>query len=233
MTSLVRPVRAVPLVRRVRLVRSFTVLLTVLAAACGGGSSGPAHPSPQKSANENAPPLSTGTLAGQRVPVLPVTIVVAEDTLAQMEPFSVHAHALAWADSIVGEVLQERSPEVKWVLPAELRKVALRAPGIAPDPDHMGQGILRASKMDVVPDPLRSNLRALVALTNARFAFVPAAIGILPDSMGGVRADISMVLADIRTGQVVWRAVATGSDAKPSRALIAAIARVLPSDVGP
>jgi hypothetical protein len=165
--------------------------------------------------------------------VLPVTIVVAEDTLAQMPPFNERAHALAWADSIVGEVLQERAPEVKWVLPPELRKIALRAPGIAPDPDHMGQGILRASKMDVVPDPLRANLRALVALTNARFAFVPAAIGILPDSAGGIRADISMVLADIRTGQVVWRAVATASGAKPSRALIAAVARVLPADVGP
>ena len=37
--------------------------------------------------------------------------------------------ALLWADSLIGEAFTGLAPEVRWVLPAELRKVARRSPG--------------------------------------------------------------------------------------------------------
>src|SRR5205807_4831056 len=73
---------------------------------------------------------------------------------------------------------RERTPEVSWVLPDALRRAARRAPGIAPDPDQMGSAVLRAPDVEIVPDPLRSELRTLVALggNGGRYALVPAAL---------------------------------------------------------
>src|SRR5881296_2337486 len=72
-----------------------------------------------------------------------------------------------------------RAPEVNWLFPDELRRVARRAPGVAPNPDQMGTALLRAENLSVIPDPLRSQLRTLVALAGGgggRYALVPAAL---------------------------------------------------------
>ncbi|HXW96496.1 MAG TPA: hypothetical protein VEI47_02840, partial [Gemmatimonadales bacterium] len=124
--------------------------------------------------------------------------------------------------------LETRRPEVKWALPPELRKIARRSPTVAPDPDRMGQSLMRANSIDDVPEPLQSSLRSLVAMLNGRFALIPAAITFVPEQSGVVRSEVSMVLADSRTGKVVWRTVAWGLGATPTRALIAAMENVLP-----
>ena len=51
--------------------------------------------------------------------------------------------------------LTERAPEVKWVLPPALRKMARRSPRHCADPDQMGQAVLRSPKLKDIPDPLR------------------------------------------------------------------------------
>lgn len=140
--------------------------------------------------------------------------------------------ALARADSLVGEGLVSRSPEVNWVPPRELRKMARRSAGYLVDPDQMGQAVLRGPKIIVVPDPLRSSLRSLVAVAGGRLVLVPAAIGFGPEDDGRIRADLSLVLADARTGKVVWRSIAYGRGKSPDEALNAAIAAVLPLDGG-
>jgi hypothetical protein len=96
----------------------------------------------------------------------------------------------------------------------------------------MGQAVLRAPKMLTVPDPLRSSLRSLMAVAGGRVALVPAAIGFGPEPDGQIRADLSLVLADARTGKVVWRSVAYGRGKSPDQALNAALAAVLPLDNG-
>jgi hypothetical protein len=176
-------------------------------------------------------PLATASLAGQTIAVLPLTLVVADPAL---ESDSLYARykdrrtALLRADSLVGEGLQARSPEVNWVLPPRLRKIARRASGVVDDPDQMGQAILRSPKMEKVPDPLRSSIRGLVALAGGRMALVPAALGFGPESNGQIRADLSLVLTDSRSGKVLWRTLAYGRGASPDQALNAAIAAVLP-----
>src|ERR1700694_5605931 len=128
-------------------------------------------------------PLATTALAGQTIAVLPITLVVADPAL---ESDSLYARykdrrtALLRADSLVGQGFQARSPEVNWVLPPQLRKIARRAAGVVDDPDQMGQAILRSPNLVKVPDPLRSSIRSLVALVGGRLALVPAALGFGP-----------------------------------------------------
>jgi hypothetical protein len=180
--------------------------------------------------------LETGRLAGQTIAVLPLTLVVADPAL---ESDSIYAQyrerrpALLRADSLVGAGLENRAPEVSWVLPPQLRKVSRRSAGFVEDPDQMGQAILRSPGLTKVPDPLRSSLRGLVALVGGRVALVPASLGFSPEPTGQVRADLTLVMADARSGKILWRSVAHGRGASPDQALAAAMAAVLPATAGP
>lgn len=206
--------------------------LALVTLACGGK---PAAPTPARTSappREPIKPLITSSLAGQQIAVVPITLVIATDTLARIAPLTDRVRALAWADSLIGEGFLARGPEVKWVLPPDLRKVARRAPTVAPDPDRMGQSLLRSPELKDIPDPLRSQLRSLMALVGGRFVMVPAALSFVPDTSGAIRAELSLVLADTRTGKVLWRTVAWGLGATPADALSAAMATVLPVGLG-
>jgi hypothetical protein len=209
--------------------RSLALLMTLGAPAClGAQKEAPPPPSPP------APPvatLSAAAFSGQTIAVLPITLVVADPALQSDSTYASyrdHRSALLRADSLVGAGLQTRGPEVNWVLPPQLRKVARRAAGFVEDPDQMGQAILRSPKLTSVPDPLRSSLRGLMAVVNGRVALVPASLGFGPESDGRVRADLTLVLADSRTGKVIWRSLAYGRGKSPDEALNAAVAAVLP-----
>jgi hypothetical protein len=177
-------------------------------------------------------PVPTQGLAGQQVAVLPLTLLAVEPPAASddslLAPYRDRRPGLLRADSIIGEALVGRGPEVRWVLPPALRKIARRAPGIVDDPDQMGQALLRSPKVRDVPDPLRASLRNLVAVAGGRVAMVPAALGLTREPAGGVRAELSLVAADTRSGKVVWRSIATGAGATPDAALTAALDAVLP-----
>jgi hypothetical protein len=175
-------------------------------------------------------------LAGQTIAVLPLTLVVADPGLESDSLYAAYQQrrpALLRADSLIGQSLENRAPEVPWVLPPQLRKISRRAAGFVDDPDQMGQAVLRAPNLTKVPDPLRSSLRGLVALTEGRMALVPASLGFGPESDGTVRADLTLVLADARNGKVLWRSVAYGRGRTPDQALKAAMAAVLPANAGP
>jgi hypothetical protein len=177
-------------------------------------------------------PVPTQGLAGQEIAVLPLTLVATDPALQSDSALALHRDrraTLTWADSTIGEALVGRAPEVRWVLPAELRKVARRSPGIVNDPDQMGQAVLRAPKMHTVPDPLRSSLRNLMAVVGGRVAMVPASLAFAADSTAGrMHAELSLVAADTRTGKIIWRSVALGSGSTPDAALTAALDAVLP-----
>jgi hypothetical protein len=182
------------------------------------------------------PTLPTASLAGQTIAVLPITLVAADPALesdSSYAPYKDRRAALLRVDSLIGEGFQTRGPEVSWVLPPQLRKIARRSAGFVDDPDQMGQAVLRSPKMTKVPDPLRSSLRALVALVGGRLALVPASLGFGPEPNHQVRADLTLVLADARNGKVLWRTVAYGRGASPDQAVTAALAAVLPVSGGP
>jgi hypothetical protein len=185
---------------------------------------------------QSAPPklpkaLNTLALAGEAIAVLPLTLTAVDPALTRDSTLVALRDRRAlrrWADSVIGEGLAERAPEVSWVLPPKLRQIARRNPGMVAEPDQMGQSILRSPKLKRVPDPLRTNLRSLTSFTGGRFAVVPAALAFVRDTSGSLRADLSIALADTRTGAVAWHAVTWGMGSSPDEALYAALAAVLP-----
>ena len=184
-------------------------------------------------AQGQAPPLPVPTqgLAGQQVPLIPLTLLAidpAAENDSLFAPYRDRRPALLRADSLIGEAFEARGPEVKWVLPPALRKVARRAPGIVDDPDQMGQALLRSPKLKDVPDPLRASLRKLTAVAGGRVVMVPAALGFSRGPDGRPHAELSLVAADTRSGKVLWRSLAIGSGATPDAALTAALDAVLP-----
>jgi len=198
--------------------------IVIIALALAAGPAGAQQP---------APTVPTEALAGQQVALLPLTLIAADSTLQAdtlYAPYRDRRPALLWADSLIGEAFTGRAPEVRWVLPPELRKLARRSPGIVGDPDAMGQAMLRAPKVRDIPDPLRSSLRNLMAVAGGRVALVPAALGFGREADGRLRADLSLVLADTRSGKVLWRSVVIGRGAAPPVALQAALESALPVD---
>jgi len=206
----------------------FSLLLLAL-AACAPATGGQAQSTNAQVERElKRSGLAREALAGQRVAVLPLTHIVRDtaltDTLVRLPRETV----LAWADSLLAESLAERAPEVEWVFPDELEKSARKAAGMIPEPDKMGQSVMRSPQLKSVPDPLRGNLRTLMGIVGGRYAFIPASVRFAPDS-GAIQATIEAVLADTRTGQVGWRTSnATGRGATPAAALTAAVAAFLP-----
>ena len=176
-------------------------------------------------------PVPSQGLAGQQVALVPLTLVATDPAFQSDTLFNAYRDrraTLTWADSVIGEAFVSRSPEVKWVLPPALRKVARRSPGIVGDPDQMGQAMLRAPKLKEVPEPLRASLRNLMAVVGGRVAMVPAALSFSPDSTGRVRASLSLVATDTRAGKIVWRSTALGTGPTPAAALTAALYEILP-----
>lgn len=200
-----------------------------LTAGCGrAAAQQESQPKPQRFEN-NA--LSVVPLAGQQVPLLPITMVVADTSVERdsaWAPWRGRAAALARGDSLITDELTMRGPEIGWVPPNELRKLARRAPGMLSDPGSMGQAMLRAPKLERIPDGLASSLRKLVAMAGGRMVFVPAALGFSRAADGRVRADLALVLVDTRRNTVAWRSQAVGHGADPDEALRAALTTVFP-----
>ena len=222
-------------------IRSLALLISLAAPGCAGAQRDPFTTSTAPSSTtapastEPVAILPTSTISGQTVAILPITLLVADPTLQADSSYAAYADrrvALARADSVVSEGIVSRAPEVNWVPPRELRQMARRSAGYLVDPDQMGQAVLRGPKILKVPDPLRSSLRSLMAVAGGRLALVPAAIGFGPEPDGQIRADLSLALADARTGKVVWRSLAYGRGKSPDQALNAALAAVLPLDNG-
>lgn len=173
--------------------------------------------------------IATEALAGQVVGVLPLTHMSRDTALRDSLLMGPRANVLRWADSVLGETLLEQNPEINWMLPPELRRASRKAAGMVPEPDRMGQSVMRSPKLDQVPDPLRGYLRTLMGVAGGRFVFIPSSIVAGKDSVGAIRLTLMAVLADTRTGKVVWRSSnATGTAGTPAEALLAAVKTFLP-----
>ena len=213
------------------LVRGVWCVVVVAGISCGGS----AKASPEQTpAPAPTAPLPTAGLAGQRVALFPLTLVAAEDSLRWDSLVRDRRVTLTRADSVIGELLAGRAPEVTWVTPEELRKSARRAVGIATDPDQIGGSVLRAEELAIVPDPLRSQLRTLAGLVGSRFAVVPAALVYKRRPRAPTApllvatAELSIVMVDVRMGRVVWRTIARGEGADAWTALTAAVKSLTP-----
>jgi hypothetical protein len=198
-----------------------TLVFSLLITACGGTRSA-ADVEPQRTA-----PLPTAGLAGEPVSVYPVTLMLAEDSLGWQDYVQPRREALDRADSLIAAFLTERAPEVNWMLPADLRRAAGRAPGMLRDPDKMGTSILR-TPFDRTPDPLRSQMRTLSGVVGGNYALVPASLIFYAESGGRGRAELTLVIVDVRLAQTSWRTVATGKGSDPWQATWEALKTLAP-----
>lgn len=178
--------------------------------------------------------LATDALAGQVVVVLPLTMVVTDPRIPGGTGAEARTRTLRWADSLLGDMLLERAPEAQWVLPPALRRTAERAVGLMPSPDQMGQSVMRSPTLTTTPDPLRSYLRSLLALsTGARYAFIPAALYLTPGTGDSLTVQLSAVVTDGRLGRVLWRTLAVGKGETAEQAFRAALGTILEAGVPP
>jgi hypothetical protein len=207
----------------------------LVAVGCGSKKSNQT-PTPEPTA-----PLPTAGIAGQRVALMPLALVGAEEALQWDALIGERRATLDKSDSIIATLLGARAPEVTWVGPAELRHIARRAPGIAPDPDQMGTPFLRASNVIDVPDPIRSQLRTLMGLAGGRYVLVPAGLVFrvvspeaAPRGSPALRprhlavAELSVVMIDSRIGRIGWRTIARGEGDDPWTALSRAVKSLTP-----
>jgi hypothetical protein len=176
-------------------------------------------------------PLLTASIAGQGVALLPVTLVIAEAPVRTGELAQERVALIRFADSLFIEGMLTRAPEIQWIPPADLRRMARRSGGLVADPDRMGQAVMRSWSLTSVPDPLRSNLRKLVSIAGgSRYAFIPASVVFRADSAAPLGADLSVLLADTRTGRVVWRSMAKGAGGSAAEAIERAIETIFPPE---
>jgi len=173
-------------------------------------------------------PLPTLSLAGRTVSLYPLTMLLPEVALGWDSTLSPHSTALRYADSLIAQALTQRAPEVQWVLPETLRRAARRAPGLLQDPDQLGTAVMRDTRLSRLPDPLRSQLRMLTGAAGDRLVMIPASLLFYQDSTGGGRAELTLVLADVRTGDVAWRSVGKGVSDAPWPALRMALETIVP-----
>ncbi len=146
-------------------------------------------------------------------------------TLPDLEPR--RGALLQEANSALDTAVRLTGRGVTWMGLEEQRRAARRNPTLGIEPDQLATAYLVGSTVDRVPDPLWGQVRSLGAITGARFAVVPAAVRVSGTS-GAFTASYIVVVADIRTGNVMFRARATGRPmATAEAALVSAAGTVI------
>jgi len=164
-------------------------------------------------------PIPTGALSGNAVLFFPVGGVLLGDSLAALAVR--RGDLLDRAMAVVDSAVRRDARGITWTGLAEMRAAIRRSPAVAiADPASVPTGFLLAERVEVVPDPLWSSLRALAALSGARMALIPVVVK-LDGSAGAVRASYVFALIDTRLGQMVWRGRVAGSAAPTAEEALA------------
>ena len=173
-------------------------------------------------------PAAQPPLAGfvsERIIVLPVQLLRA-DTGAFVDPLRWGAFRRELDDSI-GSAIAERGVGKNWAYAADVLKSARRNAAYTSDPYALGAQPMRDAPIksgDKIPSLFGSNLRALIALGDTRFALLP--IEVVFQKNGGLqRAALRLALVDGRSGLFVWvGAVASDPAASLTPAIVTSLA---------
>lgn len=208
--------------------RHSVVLLSVLFAACAHRAPEPATPT-DPFVYLGVAQIPVSGLAGGGALLFPVDGILFGDSLTALA--ARRGDLRDRAGAVLDSVLARDAREVTWHDQEAMRRMLRRAPGVASDPTDLPTGFLLGRKVEGIPDPLWSSLRALGALSGARVAVIPVAVR-LGGRTGAVNATYAVAIVDVRVGQLVWRGKVTGPDApSPEAALTAAAAAAVPSGI--
>jgi hypothetical protein len=207
------------------MLRPLTLLIATMLgiAACAGSRAAPAAaPAPAPDAR----PL--GALSAQHV------IVVPAQRFSNASGIAMQGSARDLLDALDGEIataLGERGMRGMWAFAGDVARSAQRSPTLAPDPRTLAVNELTLDRRKagaLLTEPLASQLRALGALHDARYALVPVELRIQPLGAGSARGVLRAALVDARQSQVRWAGdVAGDSSAVLGPALAASVARHL------
>jgi hypothetical protein len=145
-------------------------------------------------------------LAGQHIVVLPVHYLRA-DTIGAAARIEAPRGTLAALDSAIERALGERGFRTSWSYPPALARSARRNAGYVSDPYSLaGERLRFGVRMsdDRLAEPLASQLRSIVAVTDARYALFPVELRFerVPD--GKIRPVLHVALLDARGSSVRW-----------------------------
>jgi len=196
-------------------------------AACG-------KPAPQAPAPTAAPTAGTAAvqapmraasplagLAGQHIVVLPVHYI-RPDTIGGAARIADPRGTLAALDSAIERSLGERGFRTSWSYPPALARSAKRNAGYVTDPYSLAAERLRSGVRmadDRLAEPLASQLRSIVAVTDARYALFPVELRFERAADGKMRPVLHVALLDARGSSVRWTGDvrgAAGTDITPA-----------------
>ena len=194
------------------------VLFAAIAAACA--------PKPAAAPAAGQQPVAVrplASLATQAVALLPAQYLRAGDSATSGGGLGPARLVLAALDSAIVAELTLRATARQWIMPEALTRSAKRNPAFASDPHALSAESLRAGVRRSNPrlgEPLASQMRALVALTEARFGLIPVELRFEPLPAGATRAILRLVLVDARTAEISWTTDVTAEVASPNTAAI-------------
>ena len=183
------------------------MLRTSLAAAAsaallyGCASSAPANQ------QQDPPPPATplAGMIGRQMLVLPAQFLSVTNAGGGWDIVPAGASLLPILDEEITDAFRKRGVKSNWTFGREITEASVRNGGITGNPRELAaQGIRRVRPGDTpLPEPLASEIRGLVALTNARYVVLPLEVNV--DTRGGERkGSVRLLLIDSRTARVTW-----------------------------
>lgn len=201
---------------------SHTVALaTLFSAACAGSALSP-------TGRDEAEPLSAFT--GRAVAVLPLQMVSEQPSVSS----SRSDLAAAFREAVDYEIRFAfgESPPSRWIFAPAIVASSRRNIGVTADPTKLSVDGLT----EKLPEPgenisesLRTQVRQVIALTDARYVLIPVSVRFYEQQQNGTRrATMRVVLVDARLAEVRWAEDLTTEPAPElNRAAAAALANRL------
>jgi hypothetical protein len=144
-------------------------------------------------------------MAGRQLLVLPAQYLSVANPAGGWDIVPSGPSVLPILDEEIADTFRKRGVRSNWTFGKEITQSAVRNGGLAGDPRQLSVQAIRRIKAgdSPLPEPLASEIRGLVALTNARYAVLPLEVHV------GVRgnerrASVRMLLIDARTARVTW-----------------------------
>ncbi|MEP6690302.1 MAG: hypothetical protein ABJD07_04045 [Gemmatimonadaceae bacterium] len=192
--------------RLISLIASGPLVVATLACASKPVAQNPAEPPPpQEAPRQPSRPLAG--FAAQKILVMPARYLRVNDAVGWNDQIGASAEFLKRVDDELTFALRERGVQGSWVLPADVVKSAKRNATYVADPYALGEEALRPPRKvpDLIPDPLATQLRGLVALhEGARYALLPVEVRFEKIGTSQARAVLHLVVIDTRMVQARW-----------------------------
>ena len=159
-------------------------------------------------------PASTALegMAGRQVVVLPAQLLSTAGPGGTWNVREDEAQLLRVLDQEIADALRKRGVRSNWTFADEIVAAATRNAGLAGNPRGLPVGGIRRVKASdtPLPEPLASEIRTIVSLTNARFAIMPIETKVELSSSHR-KASLNLLLIDSRTARVLWTGEVAGS----------------------